>query len=103
MTGTLEAEVMTEAEVATTAAPATPLEPKHYGLRNSVESALKAYFSQLDGQDPANLYSLVLEEMEVPLLRAVLKYTRGNQCKAAILLGISRGTLRKKIQKYRLD
>ncbi len=75
----------------------------HSGLRGSVEVALQHYFTQLGGHDPANLYNMVLEEIEIPLLRAVLKYTRGNQCKAAIVLGISRGTLRKKIHQYRLD
>lgn len=72
-------------------------------LQTSVAQCLERYFSLLDGQDPANLYGLVLEQMEIPLLKAVLKYTRGNQCKAAILLGISRGTLRKKMQKYGID
>ncbi len=72
-------------------------------LRCSVESALQNYFTQLGGHDPANLYNMVLEEIEVPLLNAVLRYTRGNQCKAAIVLGISRGTLRKKIHQYNLD
>jgi Fis family transcriptional regulator len=75
----------------------------HQSLRNSVETALQHYFSQLGGLDPANVYSMVLEQMEVPLLKAVLKYTRGNQCKAATVLGISRGTLRKKIHQYNLD
>ena len=73
------------------------------GLRGSVEVALQHYFTQLGGHDPANLYNMVLEEIEIPLLKAVLKYTRGNQCKAAIVLGISRGTLRKKIHQYNLD
>lgn len=75
----------------------------HSGLRGSVEAALHHYFTQLGGHDPANLYNMVLEEIEIPLLKAVLKYTRGNQCKAAIVLGISRGTLRKKIHQYHLD
>ncbi|MDF1654770.1 MAG: DNA-binding transcriptional regulator Fis [Coxiellaceae bacterium] len=72
-------------------------------MRDSVENLLDRYFSQLDGEDPANLYKMVLAEMEIPLLKKVLEYTRGNQCKAAIILGISRGTLRKKIKQYNID
>ena len=72
-------------------------------LRDSVQRALNNYFVQLEGQPPANLYELVLAEMEAPLLEVILKYTRGNQSKAAILLGLSRGTLRKKIKQYNLD
>ena len=72
-------------------------------MRDSVEQLLDRYFAQLDGQDPANLYKMVLAEMEIPLLKKVLEYTRNNQCKAAIILGISRGTLRKKIKMYSID
>jgi Fis family transcriptional regulator, factor for inversion stimulation protein len=76
---------------------------KVQSMRESVEHLLDRYFSQLDGQDPANLYKMVLAEMEIPLLKKVLTYTRNNQCKAAIILGISRGTLRKKIKMYNID
>ena len=72
-------------------------------LREYVEKALENYFSHLEGHSPANLYDLVLEEVEFPLLKVVMHYVRGNQCKAAKLLGISRGTLRKKLKKYNLD
>lgn len=69
-------------------------------LRSSVQQSLQNYFAQLDGQTPANLYSMVLAEVEKPLLDMVLKLTNGNQSKAAIILGISRGTLRKKMAIY---
>lgn len=72
-------------------------------LRECVKQALGNYFSHLDGHMPANLYDLVLEEIEIPLLEVVMNYVRQNQCKAAILLGISRGTLRKKLKQYNLD
>lgn len=72
-------------------------------MRSSVESLLDRYFSLLDGAEPKNLYKMVLAEMEIPLLKKVLAYTKGNQCKAAIFLGISRGTLRKKIAQYHID
>ncbi|HVV68023.1 MAG TPA: DNA-binding transcriptional regulator Fis [Gammaproteobacteria bacterium] len=73
-------------------------------LRQLVRQALDNYFAHLDAAlPPTQLYDLVLEEVEPPLLEATLKYTRGNQCKAAILLGISRSTLRKKLKHYDLD
>lgn len=71
-------------------------------LRASVTQAIEKYFLQLGQQDIHNLYELVLAEVEDPLLRSVLKYTAGNQSKAARLLGLSRGTLRKKLQQYDL-
>lgn len=70
---------------------------------SSVQQSLQNYFAQLDGQDPANLYNMVLAEMEVPLLKVVMRYTNGNQSKAAKILGISRGTLRKKLAIYKID
>lgn len=73
---------------------------KNQPLHDSVRQALENYFSQLKGDNPENLYDLVLSEIEVPLLQAVMGYTRGNQSRAAILLGLSRGTLRKKLKLY---
>ena len=69
-------------------------------LRDSVKQALKNYLSQLDGQDVNDLYELVLAEVEHPTLDTVMQYTRGNQTRAATMLGINRGTLRKKLKKY---
>jgi len=73
---------------------------KNQPLHDSVRQALESYFTQLKGQAPNNLYELVLAEVEVPLLEAVMEYTKGNQSRAAILLGLSRGTLRKKLKIY---
>ena len=69
----------------------------------SVQQSLQTYFAQLDGEEPANLYSMVLAQMEVPLLKMVMRYTGSNQSKAAKILGISRGTLRKKLAIYQID
>jgi Fis family transcriptional regulator, factor for inversion stimulation protein len=76
----------------------TPQQP----LRTYVEQALENYFSQLEGNLASGLFELVLAEVESPLLEVVLRQTRGNQTKAAKLLGISRGTLRKKLKQYAL-
>jgi Fis family transcriptional regulator len=71
-------------------------------MGENVRQSLRQYFSKLDGQTPANLYGLVLAEVEKPLLEMVLQLTNGNQSKAAIILGLSRGTLRKKMAIYGL-
>ena len=75
---------------------------QHESLRQCVESALKQYFLHLDGQPANDLYQLVLSEVEAPLLEAVLTYTRNNQSKTAQMLGLNRGTLRKKLKQYDL-
>ena len=69
-------------------------------LRDSVEKALESYFAQLDGQPVTEVYEMVLSEVEAPLLEVVMRYTKDNQTKAAILLGLNRGTLRKKLKQY---
>src|SRR5262249_6062967 len=71
-------------------------------LRNHAERALSDYFTSLNGHRPAHLYDLVLREVEEPLFRGVLDYAEGNQSRAAGILGISRGTLRKKLKQFGL-
>ena len=72
-------------------------------LRNHAERALTDYFASLNGHRPAQLYDMVLREVEEPLFRAVLDYSSGNQCRAAAILGINRGTLRKKLRQFGLS
>ncbi len=72
-------------------------------LRNHAERALSDYFATLNGHHPARLYDLVLREVEEPLFRTVLDYAAGNQSQAAIILGINRGTLRKKLREFGLS
>lgn len=90
-------ENMENAPVATSA---FTVAHKNQPLHDSVRQALESYFVQLKGTAPNNLYELVLAEVEVPLIEAVMEFTRGNQSRAAILLGLSRGTLRKKLKIY---
>jgi len=71
-------------------------------LRQHTEEALQLYFRTLNGDRPGELYDLVLGEVEEPLFRAVMDYTDGNQSQAAGILGINRGTLRKKLKTYSL-
>jgi len=72
-------------------------------LRNHAERALNDYFASLNGHRPAHLYDLVIREVEEPLFRAVLDYAEGNQSRAAGILGINRGTLRKKLRELGLS
>ncbi|MEP1443189.1 MAG: nitrogen regulation protein NR(I) [Hyphomicrobiales bacterium] len=68
-------------------------------LGASVERHLTTYFSQFsEDLPPPGLYHRILREIEEPLLIATLSATRGNQIKAAELLGLNRNTLRKKIK-----
>ena len=68
-------------------------------LSGSVERHLSDYFSQFRGDlPPPGLYHRVLRDIEEPLIGAALAATRGNQIKAAELLGLNRNTLRKKIR-----
>ena len=71
-------------------------------LRNYAERALSDYFMSLNGHRPAQLYDLVLREVEEPLFRVVLDYAEGNQSRAAGILGINRATLRKKLKQFGL-
>ena len=73
---------------------------KNQPLHESVRQAIENYFLQLKGEIPKNLYDLVLAEVEEPLMRAVMEFTNNNQSRAAIVLGLSRGTLRKKLKAY---
>ncbi|CAM3026400.1 MULTISPECIES: DNA-binding transcriptional regulator Fis [Moritella] len=72
-------------------------------LRDSVQQALRNYLAQLNGQDVENLYDLVLAEVEAPMLDIIMQYTRGNQTRAAVMMGINRGTLRKKLKRYGMN
>lgn len=69
-------------------------------LATSVTQSVQNYFSELKGMDPVDLYQFVLEEVETPLFKAVMEHCKYNQSRAAIMLGISRGTLRTKLRHY---
>ena len=71
-------------------------------LRESVTVAVRQYLDELDGQITADVYQMVLAEIEAPLLTEIMAYTRNNQTKASVMLGLNRGTLRKKLKQYNL-
>ena len=78
------------------------------GVKNKTLSAMTGeavdgYFKKLNGHKPGRLYELVMREVEMPLFKSVMDYAEGNQSRAASILGINRGTLRKKLREYGLS
>ncbi|MDH3445738.1 MAG: sigma-54 dependent transcriptional regulator [Deltaproteobacteria bacterium] len=82
---------------------ATPVEVDQLSLEEIIRQKLEDYFRRTEGIDVDNLYSLVIERIERPLIELTLKKTRGNQIRAAQILGINRNTLRKKILDLRIQ
>ena len=77
-----------------------PSEQPSNSISEEVDRHLKDYFAQHgDSLPPAGLYERLLKEVERPLISHSLRATRGNQLRAAELLGLNRNTLRKKIRK----
>ena len=81
-----------------TADTSTPPQP----LRESAHHAISYYLAELDGESCSELYDMVISQVEQPLLAAIMNYTQGNQSKASAMLGLNRGTLRKKLRQYGL-
>ena len=71
-------------------------------LSHAVKHSIRRYIYELDGTLPNDMYDLVLRQVERPLFEAILEHTKGNQSRAAELLGLNRGTLRKKLRSYDL-
>jgi len=72
-------------------------------LRVCLQAELEHYFKALGDQRPSDLYKMVIGEAEHALLAIVMHRTRNNQSKAAKILNINRGTLRKKLKTYGLE
>ena len=82
---------------------AIPLKPQQH-LADVVREYLQDYFIQHGENLPeGQLYDMVIQQVEKPLLELVLKQCGGNQSKASVLLGVSRNTLRQKIQDLGVD
>jgi Fis family transcriptional regulator, factor for inversion stimulation protein len=71
-------------------------------LKQVVKDTLRNYFSNIGSEQPVDFYNILLEEIERPLLEVLINHTHYNQVKMAQILGISRGTLRKKLKQYGL-
>ena len=71
-------------------------------IEEVVRASLEAYFKDLKGIEPDNLYELMLGSFEKPLLDVVMRHAEGNQSRAAEWLGLNRNTLRKKLLEHKL-
>ena len=72
-------------------------------LEGIVDIKLRSCFPNMDKMESSDVHAMVLEQVERPLIRFVLEKTRGNQVRAADILGINRNTLRKKIQELGIE
>ena len=75
---------------------------RHNELADTVRRALERYFRDMDGEQPSDIYDMVLKNVEKPMIETVLGKAEGNLTLAAAMLGIDRNTLRKKIQQLRI-
>ncbi len=69
-------------------------------LRQAATQSITDYFEAIGNAEVTNLHDMFLEQIEPPILQAVIERAKYNQSRAAEILGISRGTLRKKLKKY---
>jgi Fis family transcriptional regulator len=71
-------------------------------LREHVKSLLQTYYKTMtnNGTTPENVYKMIMEEAELPLIEVTMEYTGQNQSTSTHILGINRGTLRKKLIHY---
>ena len=74
---------------------------KHH-LEDSVRTSLEAYFRDLGGSEPSDLYDMLMRVVEKPMLEVVMRQARDNQSRAAQWLGLNRNTLRKKLLEHEL-
>lgn len=72
-------------------------------LRQHVQNTVSRYLEDMGNTIPENLYQMLLAEIEPPLIEEILKRTGGNQSRAAGMLGITRNTLRTKMQRYSIE
>ena len=72
-------------------------------LQDKIETLLDKYFKDLDGENPNDVYDMVLHSVEKPLLIYIMNHAQGNQTRAAKILGLNRNTLRKKLEFYNLN
>ena len=78
-------------------------QPSRSEISECVRRSLDRYFKDLDGEKPCDIYDMVVNCVEKPLLEVVMFHAQGNQTRAAELLGINRNTLRKKLQEHGIE
>jgi len=72
-------------------------------ISGCINESLDQYIKDLDGEHPTNVYDMVIGMVEKPLLTYIMGISKGNQSKAAEILGLNRNTLRKKLKQYKID
>lgn len=77
-----------------------PIRPPKVSISQVVRAATERYLAQPGNDQRTDLYELILDEVESAMLEATLEHTGNNQSETAIILGLNRGTLRKKLEKY---
>lgn len=75
---------------------------KHGSLPNCVTRAVEEYFSHLDETEARDFYALLIKQVEAPMLTIVMREAKQNQSIASKMLGLNRGTLRKKLKEHGL-
>ena len=76
---------------------------KKTDIPDCVNESLDQYFKDLDGEHPTNVYDMVIGMVEKPLISYIMGISKGNQSKAAEILGLNRNTLRKKLKQHKID
>ena len=71
-------------------------------LSDCVKRSLERYFKDMDGEKPTSIYDMVLKNIEKPMIETVLGKAAGNLSLASQMLGVTRNTLRKKMQQLRI-
>lgn len=71
-------------------------------IQEVIQKGLEDYFQDLGEQQPSNIYNMMVQMVEKPILATVMQRASGNQSQAAEMLGINRNTLRKKLQQHGL-
>jgi Fis family transcriptional regulator len=71
-------------------------------IQEVIQKGLEDYFQDLGEQQPSNIYNMMVQMVEKPILATVMERASGNQSQAAEMLGINRNTLRKKLQQHGL-
>ena len=74
----------------------------HMHIEESVRNSLNSYLRDLGASEPGDMYNMVVNVVEKPLLEVVMKHADNNQSKAAQWLGLNRNTLRKKLLEHKL-
>ena len=69
-------------------------------LRDEVRKTIRQFLQDMGSTEPEHVYRKLLSDVEPPLIEEVLTFTRGNQSRAARILGMTRNTLRTRIRRY---